>query len=198
MAFKNTSHYFQHLTFPHPKAVQDLRLVSFKNHAGFSDETLQFLAPHVSFDYMGDATYEGNAVSKCLVRMEEKAHSLATAKSSLTAKLPDFTPYKKDRALYPNGLTVDAYVIAYERNMDDVLALIPKLGDHETELKANVKDGTSAYVTVFDLHKAKQEALEIDMKGKPGGWLDIKNNFMVFIDAKMYAFFAQDVFGLTP
>jgi hypothetical protein len=121
-----------------------------------SKEALNLLKNIWSFDYMGNAEFEFGAVPKAL----QKIAGYCAEKKACTSKIE---------------LKKDVYYICEKKNKSEVISVIKNLAEDEYR----------------NFHLKSYCGLKKNLDGdeyaqRLGGWLELDNAFMFFVDKEMY------------
>lgn len=158
-------------------------------NGGLSKDAMNLLRDIFSFDYMGAAEFEFGSVPAALSRIAEHATpSKVKKKSNLVAHSFEFDKanieknWKKDSVQATGVATI--YVLCHKDHVSQVEELITKLASER--FNSELKESTRL-ASALDPQN--------DWDTKVGGWLELNNGFMFFVDEEMFNKTA-DLFGI--
>lgn len=188
----------QRLNKPH-KIPKDHALASLDNvfsfggglrNGGLSPVAMELLRDHFSFDYMGAAEFEWGRVPAAFQRIAEFAEKKVLRAASLTIPLNEVARhYREDKkAPAPEG-AAEVWYFGHLDHMDQIEETIREIAAKGYSFPT--KEGVRLAETLRPGPDGPADWNRV------GGWLEIINGFMFFVDRDMYegtaALFGLDV-----
>lgn len=159
-------------------------------NGGLSPEAMNLLREHFSFDYMGAAEFEWGRVPAALQRLGQFAEKGDLHHRTITIEHKAVAPhYREDKkAPAPEGST-EVYLLGHGKHMEQIEDVVSEIAlkgygfatKENTRLSETLRPGPDGPA---DWNRV-------------GGWLEIINGYMFFVDRTMFegvaALFSVDV-----